>query len=269
MYADVSVIIPCYRCSATIGRALESVLHQTLLPSEIFLVDDHSNDTQETLLTLFRLRDAHPCANIKVIALNKNVGPGGARNAAWRHANKTYVAFLDADDTWHPAKLAVQLDWMQAHPEVALTAARTEHLLIAEPLKFIRLPVSAQLISPFQLLLKNTLPTRTVMLRREINFRFDPNKRYAEDYWLWLSIVLSGLRAYVLDVSLGFTHKSEFGSRGLSADLWKMWLGEVDTYQRARRAGFISFTISYIYIFFSLLKFIVRLLKRLVRLKSN
>jgi len=269
MYADVSVIIPCYRCSATIGRALESVLHQTLLPSEIFLVDDHSNDTQETLLTLFKLRDAHPCANIKVIALNKNVGPGGARNAAWRHANKTYVAFLDADDTWHPAKLAVQLDWMQAHPEVALTAARTEHLLIAEPRKFIRLPVSAQPISPFKLLLKNTLPTRTVMLRREINFRFDPNKRYAEDYWLWLSIVLSGLRAYVLDVSLGFTHKSEFGSHGLSADLWKMWLGEVDTYQRLRRAELISFPISYIYIFFSLLKFIVRLSKRFVRLKSN
>ena len=269
MSADVSVIIPCYRCSATIRRAVESVLHQTLRPSEIFLVDDHSNDDQETMLELLKLRDAHPSANIQVLTLKKNVGPGGARNAAWCRANKTYLAFLDADDTWHPAKLALQLDWMRAHPEVALTAAKTEQLLIAEPIKDIGWPLTANIVSPFKLLLRNNLPTRTVMVRREIDFRFDPTKRYAEDYWLWLSIVLSGLHAYVLDASLGFTHKSELGSRGLSADLWKMWLGEVDTYQRSRRAGFISFPICYLCIFFSLLKFIARLSKRFARLKVN
>ena len=269
MSADVSVIIPCYRCSATIGRALESVLHQTLLPGEIFLVDDHSNDAHETQLALCKLRDAHPSANIQVLTLNENVGPGGARNAAWCRANSTYVAFLDADDTWHPAKLALQVSWMQAHPEVALTATKTEHLLVADRHHDIGVPLAANLVSPFKLLLKNNLPTRTVMVKRKINFRFDPTKRYAEDYWLWLCIVLSGLQAYVLDAPLGFTHKSEFGSRSLSADLWKMWLGEVDTYQRLRKADFISFPISYMCIFFSLTKFMVRLSKRVVRLINN
>jgi glycosyltransferase involved in cell wall biosynthesis len=269
MSADVSVIIPCYRCSATIRRAVESVLHQTLRPSEIFLVDDHSNDDQETMLELLKLRDAHPSANIQVLTLKKNVGPGGARNAAWCRANKTYVAFLDADDTWHPAKLALQLEWMQAHPEVVLTATRTEKLLIAKPIKDIGSPLMAYLVSPLKLLLRNNLPTRTVMIKRNIELRFDPTKRYAEDYWLWLCVVLSGLPAYILNAPLGFTHKSEHGSGGLSAHLWKMWLGEVDTYQRLRRASFISLPITSLCIFFSLLKFIVRLSKCSLRLTNN
>jgi glycosyltransferase involved in cell wall biosynthesis len=221
------------------------------------------------LLALLKLRDAHPSANIQVITLNKNVGPGGARNAAWNRANKTYVAFLDADDTWHPAKLELQVQWMQAHPKVALTATKTEKLLTAEPVKDIESPLVTYLVSPFKLLLRNNLPTRTVMVRREIDFRFDPNKRYAEDYWLWLRIVLSGLPAYVLSARLGFAHKSEHGARGLSAHLWKMWLGEVDTYQRLRRAGFISLHITCICIFFSLLKFVIRLSKRGLRFANN
>lgn len=269
MYADVSVIIPCYRCAATIGRALESVLHQTLLPGEVFLVDDHSNDAQKTLRALFELRDAHPSANIQVLTLDKNVGPGGARNAAWSRANKTYVAFLDADDTWHPAKLALQLEWMLTHPEVALTAAKTEKLLIAEPIKDIGSPLMGQPISPFKLLLRNNLPTRTVMVRRDIDFRFDPTKRYAEDYWLWLLIVFSGLPAHVLDAPLGFTHKSEHDSHSLSAHLWKMWLGEVDTYRRLRRAGLVSLPISFMCIFFSLIKFMIRLSNRVIRSKND
>jgi len=269
MYADVSVIIPCYRCAATIRRAVESVLHQTLRAGEIFLVDDYSDDDQQTLLALLKLRDANPSANIQVLTMDKNVGPGGARNAAWYRANKTYIAFLDADDTWHPAKLALQLGWMQAHPGVALTATNTEHLLIGGRLNDIRLPLTADLVSPLKLLLRNNLPTRTVMVRREVDFRFDPHKRYAEDYWLWLRIVFSGLPAYVLNASLGFTHKSEFSSLGLSAHLWKMWIGEIDTYQRLRKAGFISVPIVSICVIFSLLKFMIRLSKRVLRVTNG
>ena len=269
MYADVSVIIPCYRCSATIRRAVESVLHQTLRPGEIFLVDDHSNDAQETLLALVELRDAHPSANIRVVTLDKNVGPGGARNAAWCRANKTYIAFLDADDTWHPAKLALQLGWMQGNPWVALTATETKHLPIEGQLNDIESSFAADPVSPLKLLLRNNLPTRTVMVRREIDFRFDPQKRYAEDYWLWLRIVLSGLPAYVLNAPLGFTHKPEFSPLGLSAHLWKMWVGEVDTYKRLWSAGFTSLPITCMCILFSLLKFIIRLSKRMLRLTNS
>jgi glycosyltransferase involved in cell wall biosynthesis len=269
MYADVSVVIPCYRCAATIERAVESVLRQTLRPAEVFLVDDHSNDDQQTLRALLKLRDAHPSANIQVLTLDKNVGAGGARNAAWCRAKKSYIAFLDADDTWHPAKLALQLGWMQAHPGVALTATKTEHLLVPEQVNDIGSPLTADLVSPLKLLLRNNLPTRTVMLRREVDFRFDPHKRYAEDYWLWLRIVFSGLPAYVLNAPLGFTHKSEFSSPGLSTHLWKMWLGEIDTYRRLRRTGFISLPITSMCIFFSLLKFIIRLSKKVFHLTNS
>jgi glycosyltransferase involved in cell wall biosynthesis len=262
MRADVSVIIPCFRCAGTIARALSSVLDQTLPPGEIYLIDDYSNDSGETLGELFKLRDAHPVANIQVLTLNENIGPGGARNVGWATATKTYVAFLDSDDTWHPHKLELQLRWMEAHPEVSLTAAQTKPIRPGESPKKIDDAFTANLVSPSQLLFRNIFPTRTVMVRREIEFRFHPYKRYAEDYLLWLCIVLSGLQAYVLSVPLGFTYKDEVSSNRLSSRLWAMWLGEVDTYESLRKTGFISRGSSFICIIFSFLKFSVRLLRR-------
>jgi glycosyltransferase involved in cell wall biosynthesis len=47
--ASISVIIPCYRCSETIERAVDSIAQQTLLPSEVFLIEDASNDNGKTL----------------------------------------------------------------------------------------------------------------------------------------------------------------------------------------------------------------------------
>src|SRR5690606_29412442 len=67
---------------------------------------------------------------IRVVPLELNGGAAAARNAGWNSATGKYVAFLDADDTWHPQKIEVQYKWMEAHPEVGLTghAHRDGHL---------------------------------------------------------------------------------------------------------------------------------------------
>ena len=77
--AAVSVVIPCFRCAATVGRAVESVASQTLRPAEVVLVDDCSTD--DTGLELGRLQRHYGAAWIKILKLARNVGPGGARNA--------------------------------------------------------------------------------------------------------------------------------------------------------------------------------------------
>jgi len=103
MQAPVSVIIPCYRCADTIGRAVESMIWQTLPPKEILLVEDYSQDEGKTLASLYDLqRKFQDKITIKVIPLLKNGGPGGARNTGWDEAQQPYLAFLDADDSWHP-----------------------------------------------------------------------------------------------------------------------------------------------------------------------
>ncbi|MHB1099234.1 MAG: glycosyltransferase family 2 protein, partial [Burkholderiales bacterium] len=106
----VSVIIPCYRCAETIARAVDSVLKQTLPPEEILLVEDCSGDDGNTLAVLHSLQQNNPF--IRVIPLAKNGGPAAARNAGWDAAKQPYIAFLDADDAWHPKKLEIQYSWM-------------------------------------------------------------------------------------------------------------------------------------------------------------
>jgi teichuronic acid biosynthesis glycosyltransferase TuaG len=125
--ASISVIIPCYRCSETIERAVDSIAQQTLLPSEVFLIEDASNDNGKTLQFLYLLQKKFQDKfKIEVIPLATNSGPGTARNAGWDKATSRYIAFLDADDAWHPQKLEMQFNWMEAHPEVSLTGHLTK-----------------------------------------------------------------------------------------------------------------------------------------------
>lgn len=265
MLARVSVIIPCYRCADTIGRAVDSVLRQTRPAAEVILVEDCSTDDCATLAALYALKAVQGDVQISVVGLEKNAGPGGARNAGWAMAQGDYIAFLDADDSWHPRKLEVQLAWMQAHPEARLTAGRSALLTAGQPPHNLALPASARLVSGAALLRSNCFPTRTVMLRRDIKLRFDPTKRYAEDYLLWLRLVLSGMPSYVIDLPLAYTYKAEYGASGLTAHLWKMERGEIDTYLRVCADGLISKLACCALVLYSLLKFGRRLVMRAVK----
>src|SRR5574340_1082572 len=116
--APVSVVIPCYCCSETIGRALVSIASQTMLPQEVILVEDASPDGGETLGKLRHLAGEYgETFIVKVIALKENCGAGSARNRGWEAAGQPYIAFLDADDAWHPKKIELQYSWMCEHPE--------------------------------------------------------------------------------------------------------------------------------------------------------
>lgn len=261
MQSQVSVIIPCYRCADTIERAVESVINQTLPPKEILLVEDCSNDAGSTLAALYRLQQQFQGEiSISVIPLNQNGGPGSARNAGWKAAQGTYIAFLDADDAWHPKKLELQYHWMQMHPEVALTGHGTTRLKTNEmPDISIGLPNSFP-IGALKLLLSNRFPARSVMIRNDIPLRFSPGKRYAEDYLLWLQIVLTGYRAHYLDVILAFSYKADFGGAGLSKHLWAHEKGELETFGQLYREGFISLMTYGAVTVFALLKFVRRIL---------
>lgn len=261
MQSMVSVIIPCYRCSETIERAVESVIRQTLPPKEILLVEDCSDDEGATLASLYHLKqNFQDKICIKIIQLKENSGPGGARNAGWDEAQQTYLAFLDADDSWHPRKLEIQYQWMKSHPGVALTGHQSIWIKSGKQAHNLPDQWLAKLIGRRQLLLFNCFPTRSVMLRREIAYRFDPTKRQAEDYLLWLMISLGGHPAWRLELPLAYTYKADFGGSGLSGDLWKMEKGELDTYRQVYRNEMIS-RIEFIgLVLMSLSKYLRRLL---------
>ncbi|MCR4303908.1 MAG: glycosyltransferase [Gallionella sp.] len=261
MQSPVSVIIPCYRCADTIERAVESVIVQTLPPKEILLVEDCSDDKGVALASMSRLQqNFQGKASIRIIPLKKNSGPGGARNVGWDEAQQPYLAFLDADDSWHPRKLEIQYQWMESHPEVALTGHPSVLIESGKSIPVLPEQLKARPISGYSLLISNCFPTRSVMLRREIAYRFDPAKRYAEDYLLWLRIVLGGKSAWLLELPLAYSYKADFGAKGLTGNLWKMEIGELDTYRRVCKDGMIPRTVHLGLSLLSLLKYLRRLI---------
>ena len=249
----VSVVVPCWRCGDTITRAVESIAAQSWLPREVILVDDASGDNTPTMLHALAARYAPGW--ITVIEQVENGGPGVARNAGWKSASSPYIAFLDADDAWHPRKLEIQVAWMEAHPDAVLTGTRTTVRTAADNLPMVPDSFKAIPITFLRLLFVSLLPTRSVMIRASVPHRFVQGKRYSEDYLLWLSILAEGHQAFLIDLPLAYSFKADFGEAGLSAHLWQMQCEVLDTYRRLQRAGHLSGALRLVVAFYSLVKF--------------
>lgn len=222
----VSVVIPCYRCENTIDEAVASVMQQTALPTELILVEDCSGDEGRTLARLQQIRaqNKSPVA-ITVFAQPENRGPGEARNAGWAIATQPLLAFLDADDSWRPEKLALQSGYMLAHADIDLCCHDTVILERGERLALSLDPMEVQALYLSEMLLSNRVATRTVMLRTRITPRFAPGLRYAEDYHLWLKILACGHQAAKIKLPLAASYKADFGEGGLSGHVAAMHAG--------------------------------------------
>lgn len=260
-YARVSVVVPCYNCSHTVQRAVESVAKQTLLPSEVILVEDCSDD--ETLQTLYHLQALYPDGWIKVIPLGVNDGPGTARNAGWEVAKEPYIAFLDADDSWHPQKIEIQYSWMIKHPDVALSSHGCQQVndesTMADKCDFSIVDPGFEAVGRKQLLLSNRFLTPSVVLRRDIDQRFQNSKRYCEDYHLWADICCDGLKCCRSELPLTYLFKANYGEAGLSAALYKMEKGELDIYLSLFKRRLIQLRVLLFLVGWSLTKFIRRI----------
>lgn len=114
----ISVAIPAYNAAATIDATLESVFAQTASPDEILVVDDGSKDDTLKHLEVHQNR-------IKIIR-QTNSGAACARNRLSAEARGDVVAFLDADDLWHPRYLAAQREALEKHPQAV--ASFTGHV---------------------------------------------------------------------------------------------------------------------------------------------
>ena len=95
----VTAVVPIHNASATVARALGSIVAQTAPVQRIVVVDDASTDDSVAAV------EGLGIANLEILRLAHNVGPGGARNAGVAHSQTEWVALLDADDYWEPTFL--------------------------------------------------------------------------------------------------------------------------------------------------------------------
>ena len=114
-----SVVIPVYNAAATIEATVASVLAQDCRDFEIVLVDDGSTD--ESLSVLRALACRHDC--IRFVS-QANSGVSAARNLGASLARGTFLAFLDADDTWEADKLSAHAELHAAGPGIDASFGR-------------------------------------------------------------------------------------------------------------------------------------------------
>jgi glycosyltransferase involved in cell wall biosynthesis len=103
MSVKVSVILPTFNRSRSLGPAILSVLTQSVKDLELIVVDDASSEDIEALVRNIGDR------RIKFIRRKTNGGAAAARNTGLAEATGEYIAFQDSDDLWLPDKLAKQL----------------------------------------------------------------------------------------------------------------------------------------------------------------
>lgn len=183
----ISVVMPCYNAAPYVEEAVASVLGQTYPRVELIAVDDGSTDGSSAILQ--RLAAEHP-DRITLVYQNR-AGPFAARNRALAHARGNFIAFLDADDVWHPEALGrmhAALD--AAHADVAycgwqnIGSAATD----TQP----HIPPEFDTDAAGQFLEHCPWPINSVLIRRHLidELRgFSERAPTAMDYDLWLRLL--------------------------------------------------------------------------------
>ena len=203
----VSVILPVHNRSASVARAIRSVLSQTYSPVELIVVDDGSSDGTWDVLAEF--------AADATLLRQERSGPYAARNRAIRAAHGDLIAFIDSDDAWLPDRLARQVPLFERR-EVGLVFGDARVVTPAGPtqrrLFGISRPRRGRVAEA--LTWGNFVPTITVLVRREALGLFEPVP-LAADYLAWFRTALHWEFDYVDAVVADYT----VHSGGISWDL--------------------------------------------------
>jgi teichuronic acid biosynthesis glycosyltransferase TuaG len=181
----VSAIVTSYNYGRFLPEAVESVLDQTYPKLEIVVVDDGSTDETRQLVSRYENRGVR-------YVYQPHSGPGQARNRGLESTSGSLVAFLDADDTWLPDKISLQVGHLRRHPELALVGAHAygcDESLRITGVVHAATDESAQLFD--RLLVHNVvLNPSSVLIRRSALQRVGGFSEIplAEDWDTWLKI---------------------------------------------------------------------------------
>ena len=179
----VSIISPAYNAGGTIDATIRSVINQTYPHWELLIGDDGSGDD-----TVERAQ-AYDDSRIRLFVNDRNMGPAATRNRLIGEARGRYIAFLDTDDEWLPAKLERQLQLMQQTGDgIACTGYRRRF-----PDKTIDLIPPAR-IGYQDMLRTNHIPMLTAVIDRNMHPHIEFETLGHEDYKLWLDLMRTGGR---------------------------------------------------------------------------
>lgn len=218
----VSIIVPCFNMENYIADTIRSVQRQTHSRWELLIVDDLSTDHTAEIVQSFCKDDERIHFSIK----EKHSGIASSRNQAISKAKGRFLAFLDADDIWHPEKLEYQLNFML---ERQIGFSYTAYDLIDEGGTPLGKTIKTAGNLDYKAYLHNTIiGCSTVMIDTDkVGPVVVPDFRTSEDTATWLDILKKGFNTYAIDTPLTSykIRRNSASSNKLkaSADLWRVY----------------------------------------------
>ena len=196
----VSVIMPTYNAGKFLSSSIDSILAQTYPNLELVITDDGSIDP----LTISILKDyAAKDPRVKVKFLEKNSGPGFARNESIRRAEGRYIAFCDSDDRWFPDKLEKQLALMLARD---CGLVYSSYVICDDKDRETGINIAPHRVSFRMMKRDNKIGCSTAMYdTKKLGEKyFMPDLRKRQDWALFLTIIKKCRMAYGIEYPLAY-----------------------------------------------------------------
>jgi teichuronic acid biosynthesis glycosyltransferase TuaG len=189
--------MPAYNAEKYIGESINSVIRQTYQNWELVIVDDGSTDNTKQIIDRYKTHESR----IKYI-YQENGRQGKARNNGIRNSTGDFIAFLDADDLWDKNKLAIQINLIE---QVQADLIYANCYLFDEDKVVGKTELKQNIVKGNEaiktLVENNQIAILTVLCRRNIiekvnGFTEKLDIQNAEDYHLWLRLLLAGYIFY-------------------------------------------------------------------------
>lgn len=170
MQYKVSVIIPTYKRSDYLQRAVDSVLKQTYKNVEVIVIDDNDPDTEYRKMTEDNMKRYENEIKVKYIKNVRNLGGALSRNEGIKNATGEYITFLDDDDVYLPQKIENQLKFMLENDlEMSFTDVRVhnmnDNLVDYREHSYVKSWANDELLK--QHIMHHLTPTATYMYKKE------------------------------------------------------------------------------------------------------
>ena len=188
----ISVIVPLYNKVREVQRSIISIFNQTVQEYELLIIDGGSTDGSLEVISPYLEDD-----RVKLIH-QKSKGLPAARNEAIQQAKGELIAFLDADDEWHPDFLETIIRLYKKYPGAGIYATAYERCAISyckpSPVKGLPKSWEGYLDSWFNVYIESGFPPFcpcSVALHRDVFSKagyFNPESRMSEDVEMWVKV---------------------------------------------------------------------------------
>ena len=181
-------------------ESLDSVFNQTLLPTEVILIEDGPL-TNELYNTIKDFSNKHK--ELKIIPLEKNYGLGHALNIGLKHCKYNLVARMDSDDICKPNRFEKEIKFMYNNNDIDICSSwidefeKDKNNVVSQR----RIPETHEEIIKYAKL-RCPVNHPTVVYKRDKVIELGGYKDFPEDYYLWIKMIMNGCKFYNLQESL-------------------------------------------------------------------